>query len=270
MRISFLGTCAGCEPMPDRHHSACAIEHDGRVFFIDAGETCSYTAHLLGIDLLQTRAVFITHPHMDHVGGLANLLWTIEKLGGRADSATRSRAVEHVDVFIPDLEVWEGVLQVLGTTRFRPHCSFQALPPADGEIFREGDLTVQARHNEHMGIPGAGEPWQSFSYMVQAGARRVLFSGDIRHVSELDPMLAQADLILVETGHHRVEDICTHMAERNVPWLGFMHHGRAILADAEAELAKAQAIMGERVFFAADGLQLAEDDVADHTVGRQA
>lgn len=83
-----------------------------------------------------------------------------------------------------------------------------------------------------------------------------MFSGDIRHVSELDPLLDDVDLVLVETGHHKVEDICQHLAPRPVPKVGFVHHGRAILADPEAELAKARGILGDRVFFAADGMQL--------------
>ena len=63
MKITFLGTCSGTEPMPNRKHVSFVIEHAGAVYWFDAGEGCSYTAHLAGIDLLSTRAVFISHTH---------------------------------------------------------------------------------------------------------------------------------------------------------------------------------------------------------------
>ena len=60
MHLTFLGTCAGTEPMPDRKHTSFAIEYNGKVYWFDAGAGCSYTAHLLGIDLLSVRAMFFS------------------------------------------------------------------------------------------------------------------------------------------------------------------------------------------------------------------
>lgn len=54
MKITFLGTCSGTEPYPDYRHSSFVIEHNESVFWFDAGESCSYSAYLLGIDFLST------------------------------------------------------------------------------------------------------------------------------------------------------------------------------------------------------------------------
>ena len=42
----------------------------------------------------------------------------------------------------------------------------------------------------------------------------VVFSGDLKEIDELEPLLDDCDLLLVETGHHRVEDICAYAREK--------------------------------------------------------
>ena len=74
--IIFLGTCSGTEPMPGRHHSSVVFEINGTYYWFDAGESCSHTAYTSGIDVTRIRAIFISHMHIDHVGGLANLIFT--------------------------------------------------------------------------------------------------------------------------------------------------------------------------------------------------
>ena len=70
MKIHFLGTCSGTEPMPDMHHCSLAFDINGVYYWFDAGEGCSHTAMTkMGIDLSRIRSIFISHPHIDHVGG---------------------------------------------------------------------------------------------------------------------------------------------------------------------------------------------------------
>ena len=59
------------------------VDIDGRLYWFDAGESCSHTGHLLGLDLTEVKSIFISHAHIDHVGGLAKLLWCMRKLDSR-------------------------------------------------------------------------------------------------------------------------------------------------------------------------------------------
>ena len=258
MHLTFLGTCAGTEPMPDRKHTSFAIEYNGKVYWFDAGAGCSYTAHLLGIDLLSVRAIFISHTHMDHVGGLANLLWDIRKLNGREKDPARRISDRRIDLFIPDLQVWQGVRQLLHGTegQFAIDFDLAATDYADGAIFGDGDFQVRALHNRHLGVPATGEAWKSYSFGIEIAGKRIVFSGDIKDVAELEPLLQDCDLLLVETGHHKVEDLCTYAREQPVKRLGFLHHGRAILADPAGQERKARHIFGDDVFLAADGMRI--------------
>jgi ribonuclease BN (tRNA processing enzyme) len=258
MQLTFLGTCAGTEPMPGRKHTSFVIEHGGKVYWFDAGAGCSYTAHLLGIDLLAVRSIFISHTHMDHIGGLANLLWDIHKLNGRQCDPERRISGKRIDLFIPDLQVWQGMLQVLRGTEGQYNIDFdlEASNYQDGPVFTADDFQVSALHNLHLGTPPQGQAWKSYSFCIEAASKRIVFSGDIKDVSELEPLLDDCDLLLVETGHHRVEDICAYAREKPVKRLGFLHHGRAILADPEGEARKAREIFGDQVLLAEDGMRI--------------
>jgi len=260
MEITCLGTCSGTEPMPGRHHVSFVVEEADGVYWFDAGESCSYTAHLLGIDLLSIRAIFISHTHMDHIGGLANLLWTIRKLDGREKDPGRKLAGKTIQVLIPNIAPWDGVRRVLGGTegKFTIDFSLEAIRYRDGIVFDDGVLRVTALHNYHLGTPADGEDWQSYSFRIEAGSKRVVYSGDVKDIRDFAPILDPCDLLFMETGHHRVEDVCEYLKESGTRFgqLVFIHHGRAILADPEGEVRKARRILGDRVIIADDGMTL--------------
>ncbi len=255
MRITLLGTCSGTEPVRGFRHTSIAIENNKKIFFFDAGEGCSYTAHLLGIDLLMTRAVFISHCHMDHIGGLGNLLWNIRKL--EKVSAPGAPPVEgkEIKVVIPDKNSWEGMLKTLKGTEggFKANFTIGMSLPREGEIFNEDGFKVSAASNGHMNPDDSGRPL-SFSYKIESGGKSVVFSGDVKHPGEIKPLLDGCSLLLMETGHHRVEDVCAYIKDEapGVENLGFIHHGRAILDSADTELKKARKILGDRVFIGRD------------------
>lgn len=261
MKLTFLGSCSGTEPMPDRFHTSYVIEHNNGIYWFDAGEGCSYRAHLLGIDILAIQALFISHCHLDHVGGLVNLLGTIRKLEGRNEDPTRSIAGRTIPVRIPTMRVWQGALDVLQGPSDELHLPFlnDAQTYQDGVIFDENGFKVTALHNKHLGEPLPGKPWQSFSFRIETANKVIVSSGDIKHISEALPLVQDGcDLFMMETGHHQVDEVCTYLMENDVSFgqLGFFHHGRAILANPESERKTAQSIVGDRVFVADDGMTI--------------
>jgi len=234
MLLHIFGTRSGTEPYPGRRHTAFAIEYNGRLYWFDAGEGCSHTAHTMGVDLTRLRKVVISHPHMDHVGGLGNLFWTVRKLAGRG-FPPRSREIE---LFIPDLCVWEGVLLTLRSAweSIGAHFSVHAREYEDGLLFDDEGFRVTALHNRH--IPHEeGAPWRSFGFLIECNepeartSKRVVYSGDTKGVEDYAPLMDGCDLLLMETGHHHPPEVARELLDRGIfPGnLAFIHHGRDIL-----------------------------------------
>lgn len=269
MKLIILGSCSGTEPVPGRKHISFVIEKDGGIYWFDAGEGCSYTAYLMGVDLLAVRAIFISHTHMDHIGGLPNLLWNMRKVNGVTDDPSRRLSGKLIRVFIPYLPTWQAVIKMLEGTEggFRIDYQLAAERCYDGEIFDDGCLRVAALHNTHLGVPEDGtdparEPsdtaWRSFSFRIESEGKALVYSGDVSSIDELEPILNPCDLLLMETGHHEVERVCKYLRDNRarVGRLMFIHHGREILADRESAARKAKEILGTEPIIAEDGMVL--------------
>lgn len=198
MQIRILGSCSGTEPMPNRHHTSFVLETEGGNYFFDAGEGCAYSAYLSGVKLPETRKIVISHRHMDHVGGLADLIWTLRKL----DSRYHAMAGKQVEVWVPDLRLWDSVIDLVceGVNRY-PLFDLTAREITDGLLFEDRGVRVTALHTHHLARE-EGQPWRAFGFLIEAEGKRVVYTGDTAGLSDYEPLLDHCDVLLHESGHH--------------------------------------------------------------------
>ncbi len=255
MKIHFIGTCAGTEPMPTRKHSSTVIETNDTLYWFDAGEGCSYTAHNMGLDLLKTKEIVISHPHMDHVGGLGNLLWNIRKLRYVKDTIPY---YEPINIRIPNEETAEGIMKILRNTETNFECDYgnDFTRVHDGVIVEDKNIKVTAYHNRHLEYC-CFEPWQSFSYKIELEGKRVVYSGDVASYTELDELIGEhCDALIIETGHFVIQDVYEYTKDKNIDKIFFTHNGREIIFGTEKSREKVKSFFGDRGTICEDGMSV--------------
>lgn len=251
MKIHILGSCSGTEPMPGRHHTSFVLERNGKLYWFDAGENCSYSAYLSGIDMMTTRKIIISHTHLDHVGGLFNLFGVLRKLESRGMPFKG----DGVELLTPDLRLWTHTYALLTLTEggFNPTFAVSAREFGDGVLFSEDGLTVTALHTHHLRHED-GEPWRAFGFLIEADGKRIVYTGDTGGYEDYAPLLP-CDLLLHETGHHNPVSVAENLLKQGQApaLLAFMHHGRAILNSYSEQRKGLDALEGIRARILNDG-----------------
>jgi len=234
-KIYIFGSGAGTEPIKGWHHTALAFEVNSDIYWFDAGEECSYTAMDMGIGFSKIKGIFISHMHIDHTAGLFGLLHAVMK---RADMYDEQPLDNTIKLYLPDKDAWKRLNPVTDMMGMKVYpTEVKASDIADGLVFSDENIKIYALHNQHL-QKEEGDGWKSYSFLMETEGKRIVYSGDVREPEELDLFLdAPVDLLLIETGHHKLERICDYVNSRNIKRCVFVHNGRAILNDFDGSFA---------------------------------
>ena len=254
-RLCILGSCSGTEPMPGRHHTALALEVNGRVYLFDAGENAAYTAHTNGIDLTKLHAIFISHPHLDHNAGLPHVFTVRNKIRVRYK---KPLAKNPLPIFTPLPKQVNAAIELFSPLKSNAG-SFDVHQLEKGVVFDDGTIKVEAIPNNHI-IPGADKKYYSYSYRIFVADKKIVFSGDVRKITDLEPFLSDCDLLLMESGHHKpwlVAETIRNTPAWNVRRLIFIHHGRDYLNKPAETKRLTEKFWGKTPEFAEDAMFVA-------------
>ena len=208
--ITFLGTSDGL-PSPDRLHASILVRLAGKTILLDAGEPCSHTLKHRGESFDDIDAIFITHPHSDHVGGLPMLL----------QSMWLEKRRQPLTVFMPEILIapfrqWIGHC-LLNESRFNFKIHWNPIRP----VMRVSKLTVRSFENSHLSRS------RSFCLLVEGGGKRIGYSGDIGSVTDLEPLLP-VDVLITELAHPSPSEMLHWLKDKPVGKVLITHVGRGV------------------------------------------
>jgi len=205
VQITLLGT-GGPRPDPDRQGPATLVVAGGRHLLFDAGRGVATQIVRAGVALEQIDAVFITHHHFDHTGGLGDLLMATWNLG-----RTRPLPVygpPGTERLLDDLFTRVYASDVRFRIREAGHLDSPILPPRDvivghdlttGTISAGSDVSVRVGRVEHgdtaLGLSDA--EWTAVGYRVSDGQRTVTVAGDAVAGRDLDALAEDADALVI-------------------------------------------------------------------------
>lgn len=237
MKLIFAGTRGYIEEHSHRHrrHSSLLVTYRGKTILIDCGD--DWLGYLDELD--RPRAVFVTHAHPDHVGGLKE---------GWDKPVWASR------------EAWE-------TMRTFPLKQRRLLDPGSRVTVAGAD--VQAFPVEHsLCAPAVG-------LRLRAGRVTLFYVPDVVHIHDRDEALDGVNLYVGDGatltrslvrrrgdrlfGHTPVSTQLTWCAKAGIDRALFTHCGSEIVRDHEAAAARLQELAVERgvdAQLAYDGLEL--------------
>ncbi len=222
MKITFLGSSHGV-PGAERFCSSAAVEVNGNIYLIDVGAPIIDQLMRNGImqegpegkSFDKIKGVFVTHIHGDHLNGLIGLLdlgcWYYPEL--------------RFPIYLPELRPVEPIKAYLESIRIGFDAErFTFRLAEEGVVFENEDVKITYFKCYHL----RGERGISYSVLVEAEGKRVVFTGDLSHKMSHDdfPKVAleeEVDLVICEMAHFDASMIMPYMERCKTKQFWFNH-----------------------------------------------
>ncbi len=205
MRVTLLGT-GGPRPDPARQGPATLVRAGGLNLVFDAGRGVATQLARVGVRTGDIDAIFITHHHFDHIGGLGDLImatWNARRPGPLpiyGPVGTREIVTALLEgVYRRDVNYRIVEERVLGRTLAPVSSMLDVHEQMSGRIDLRSDVRVVVGEVEHGGaaLELATDHWATVGYRIAADDREVTISGDAVAGRDLGVLAAGVDVLVM-------------------------------------------------------------------------
>lgn len=215
VKIITLGTSHG-DPTPERYNSSTLymLADDGGNYLVDAGAPVTASMIRLGLEPGSVRAVFLTHLHEDHYGGLSGLV-------------KHNIKYDHdCQIFLPEAEAIPTFI-AFNNLAHRPdvYKRIQYTAIQEGEFYATAALTARSIRTAH--LSGKEHSFPSFAFLLEADGQRILHTGDLRGDFSDFPWqeCLPGTVCICELTHYNLEPWIDKLAALPLQRLIFSHIG---------------------------------------------
>jgi ribonuclease Z len=243
-------------PCAGRKHSSFLYRFGKNSILIDCGETVSGGYKASGLDYDTIDRIFISHLHSDHIGGFFMLMqgFWLELRQKELPVAMPAEGIKLFGNMLNAAFIFPELLKF--PLRFE---ALQAAKPV-----MTGKVRVTPFHTTHLEQLRLAfqkrypQDFEAFSFLIEAGRRRIGHSADIGAPEDLAPLLKKPlDLLVCELSHFQAEDLFLYLRGRAIKRIVFMHVGRPYWENLPKTRRLAKKMLGGIPFiFARDGQEI--------------
>ncbi|ABG39403.1 beta-lactamase-like protein [Paraglaciecola sp. T6c] len=199
-----LGTMGG--PIPHATHSqpSNALFVNGHTYIVDAGDGTVGQLTKAGLKTTDVDAVFISHLHFDHTGGLPALLslrWQVNA-GNELTVYGPPGIKETVDGIFAFMKYGAaGHYGVPGQIPEPANRKVNVVELTDGDKVSLEDFTLTAVRNTHFSWPEGSDEWkkyQALSFKFELEDYTVVYTGDTGPSKAVELLAKNADMLISE------------------------------------------------------------------------
>lgn len=204
MRLITLGTSHG-SPTMTRNCSAFILDIKGELYLFEAGAPVNALMIRKSLPFEKLRAVFVSHTHEDHIGGVPGL---IKSLARRTDNDPATQ------IFLPEEQAIPAVTAFVAVThRLWNDKQLSLAAISAGEVYQDENIRVTAYLTRH--CDNENKDFPSFAFAVEAEGKLLVFTGDVsRHLQDFPVAAFDREAVCIMECQHYQPQIAAEILRK--------------------------------------------------------